>query len=142
MRVFVAWSTQARLLGLALLRDLPPDCALVLPRCSSVHTFGMRFCLDIVFLDEAGGELSRRVAVPANRVVHHPGAAAVLERRAHDVCSGLGEAILSGDDPTTAKQGGTGNRSVGWAGHPVLGSPHDPKAGRRYVWVGEAAPPG
>ena len=85
LRVFVAWSARARLLGLALLCDLPLDCALLLPRCSSVHTFGMRFCLDIVFLDDAGAELSRRVAVPANRFVRHAGAAAVLERRAQDV---------------------------------------------------------
>ena len=30
------------------------DVALLLPRCRSVHTFGMRFALDLVWLDGAG----------------------------------------------------------------------------------------
>ena len=82
VRVFVAQSFTARLLGLALLRHLTPDCALLLPRCSSVHTFGMRFPLAIRFLDHRGRELRLAAAVPPNRLVRHPGAAAVLERRA------------------------------------------------------------
>ena len=52
--MFVARSFRARLLGLAFLRRLPPDCGLLIPRCSSVHTFGMRFALDVVFLDGDG----------------------------------------------------------------------------------------
>ena len=42
-----------RLIGLAGRADLPPDTALHLPRCRSVHTFGMRFPLDLVWLDAA-----------------------------------------------------------------------------------------
>ena len=82
LRVFVARSLRARLLGLALLRDLATDCALLLPRCSSIHTFGMRFALDIRFLDDEGRELLVVTSVPPHRLVRHPGAAAVLERRA------------------------------------------------------------
>lgn len=85
LRVFVARSPRARLLGLALLPDLPPGCALLLPGCSSVHTFGMRFPIDIVFLDAGGSELQLVAAVPPNRVARHPGAAAVLERRSYRV---------------------------------------------------------
>ncbi|MGZ5295243.1 MAG: DUF192 domain-containing protein, partial [Actinomycetota bacterium] len=36
------------------LRDrglLPPDHAMLFPRCRSVHTFGMRFPITVVFLD-------------------------------------------------------------------------------------------
>jgi uncharacterized protein len=44
----------ARLLGLAGLRALPPGTGLLLPRTRSVHTFGMRFALDLVWLDSAG----------------------------------------------------------------------------------------
>ena len=45
----------ARLLGLAGLRSLPPGVALLLPRTRSIHTFGMRFALDLVWLDREGG---------------------------------------------------------------------------------------
>ena len=80
LRLFVARSRRARLLGLALLARAPPAaCALVLPRCSSVHTAGMRFALDVVFLD-AGGRVMRVVrGVPPWRVVSCRGAEAVVE---------------------------------------------------------------
>ncbi|MFL5818552.1 MAG: DUF192 domain-containing protein [Conexibacter sp.] len=41
----------ARLLGLAGLRALPPATGLLLPRTRSIHTFGMRFAVDLVWLD-------------------------------------------------------------------------------------------
>jgi uncharacterized membrane protein (UPF0127 family) len=44
----------ARLLGLAGLRSLPRGSGLLLPRTRSVHTFGMRFALDLVWLDGDG----------------------------------------------------------------------------------------
>ena len=81
LRVFVADSFRARLLGLALLSDLPANCALLLPECSAVHTLGMRFRLEVRFLDEAACELRVVAEVPPNRLVCHRGAAAVLERR-------------------------------------------------------------
>ncbi len=52
--VLEARGPRARLLGLAWLRDPPPGCALLIPRCRSVHTFGMRFALDLVWLDGDG----------------------------------------------------------------------------------------
>ncbi|MGN6187280.1 MAG: DUF192 domain-containing protein [Conexibacter sp.] len=51
--VRVAADPIARLLGLAGLRALPPATALQL-RTSSVHTCGMRFALDLVWLDREG----------------------------------------------------------------------------------------
>ena len=80
-RVFVARSFRARLLGLTLLGDLPREWALFLPRCSSVHTFGMRFRLEIRFLDEQGEVIRRESRVPAGRMLREPGAVAVLEWR-------------------------------------------------------------
>jgi uncharacterized protein YjbJ (UPF0337 family) len=68
-----------RLLGLAFLRL---DCAspgLLIPRCASVHTFGMRFALDVVFLDRSGRALREVRGVPPWRVVTCRGADAVLE---------------------------------------------------------------
>jgi len=41
-----------RIVGLIGRREFPPGCALVIPRCRQVHTFFMRFPIDVVFLDE------------------------------------------------------------------------------------------
>jgi uncharacterized membrane protein (UPF0127 family) len=51
IRMRLAHTWRARLLGLALMPGLDPDEALVIPHCTSVHTFGMRFPLDVVFVD-------------------------------------------------------------------------------------------
>lgn len=83
-RVFVARSLRERLLGLALIADLPDDCALLIPRCASIHTFGMRFALDVTFLGADGRELRCVRGVGRGRVLRHSGAAAVLERRSRD----------------------------------------------------------
>jgi uncharacterized protein len=56
-----------RLVGLAFRAD-PPDVALHLPRCRSVHTFGMRFALDLVWLDAHGDVVRIDRAVPPGRV--------------------------------------------------------------------------
>jgi DNA-binding response OmpR family regulator/uncharacterized membrane protein (UPF0127 family) len=78
-RVPVAKRPLTRLLGLTLLARERAGPGLLIPRCGSVHTFGMRFPIDIVFLDRDGRELSRRTSVPAGRVVLERRAAAVLE---------------------------------------------------------------
>ena len=76
--VMVARSRRARLLGLAFLTEPPPR-PLLLPRCSCVHTFGMRFALDVEFLDARGRRVQIRRAVPPRRLVRCHGASAVLE---------------------------------------------------------------
>jgi uncharacterized membrane protein (UPF0127 family) len=78
----VATGPRARLLGLAgLPRDLVGE-GLLIPRCSSVHTFWMRFPLDVSFLDERGLVLERSLSVPPRRLLSHRAAKAVLERPA------------------------------------------------------------
>jgi uncharacterized protein len=48
--VHVADRPWKRLVGLALV-DRPPDGrGLLIPRCASIHTFGMRFAIDVAFL--------------------------------------------------------------------------------------------
>src|SRR5919197_3004407 len=51
IRLHLAHTWRARLLGLVGMRHLHPDDALVIPHCTSVHTFGMRFPIDVVFVD-------------------------------------------------------------------------------------------
>jgi uncharacterized protein len=74
----VAVGFRARLLGLAHLDQAAAGPGLLIPRCAAVHTFGMRFALDVWFLDE-GDEVLERLLVPPRRFVAHGGAAAVLE---------------------------------------------------------------
>jgi uncharacterized membrane protein (UPF0127 family) len=52
---------------------------LLIPRCASVHTFGMRFALDVYFLDRDGRVLSVCRRVPPRRVLRRRGARKVLE---------------------------------------------------------------
>lgn len=78
-RVAIAKGPRARLLGLARLDRDEAGAGLLIPRCSSVHTFGMRFALDLVFLDRNGRPLALRRAVPPRRLAFDRRAAAVLE---------------------------------------------------------------
>jgi uncharacterized protein len=57
----------------------PPDAALLIPRCRSVHTFGMRFALDLVWLDGHGSVVRVDRRVPPWRVRSCRRASAVLE---------------------------------------------------------------
>lgn len=50
-RVLVADTFWGRFLGLMGRKQMPPDEALLLLDCSSVHTFFMRFPIDIAYLD-------------------------------------------------------------------------------------------
>jgi uncharacterized membrane protein (UPF0127 family) len=78
-RVPVATTAAARLLGLAGLQREQAGPGLLIPRCRSVHTAGMRFALDLVFLDEDRCPVSVRCAVPPCRVARERHADAVLE---------------------------------------------------------------
>jgi uncharacterized membrane protein (UPF0127 family) len=60
LRLAEASTQAARFRGLARLDDMPANYALRIPRCRSVHTFTMRFPLDVIFLD--GSDRVVRVA--------------------------------------------------------------------------------
>ncbi len=66
--VAVAVGFRARLLGLAFLSREQAGEGLLIPGCSSVHTFGMRFALGLVFLDASGVSLLLQPAVGPRRV--------------------------------------------------------------------------
>jgi hypothetical protein len=89
-QVSVAAGFRSRLLGLAHLDREEAGNGLLIPRCRSVHTFGMRFELDLYFLDGGGGLLVARRGIGARRAVSHRGARAVLE-----IPSGQGGEFLS-----------------------------------------------
>jgi uncharacterized membrane protein (UPF0127 family) len=77
--VRVATGSPTRLLGLTHLDCAQAGPGLLIPRCASVHTFGMRFALDVYFLDDEGTVVSVRRGLCPRRVVFCRDAAAVLE---------------------------------------------------------------
>jgi uncharacterized membrane protein (UPF0127 family) len=50
--------------------------------CSSIHTFGMAYPIDLVFVDDDGAVLKACLAVPPGRVVSSHRARHVIERPA------------------------------------------------------------
>ena len=68
LRVVEARTRAERAKGLARLDAMPPGLALHIPRCRSVHTFGMRFALDLIWLDRAGAVVRVDRGVPPRRV--------------------------------------------------------------------------
>ena len=75
----VAKGFRTRLLGLAFRDRADAGPGLLIPRCAGVHTFGMRFELDVYFLDRDGRVLSVRRRVPPRRAIWQRGARKVLE---------------------------------------------------------------
>lgn len=59
-------------------------CPVLLMRCSSVHTYGMRYPLDLAFIGERGEVLEVARSVAPGEVVSRAGAFCVLERPARD----------------------------------------------------------
>ncbi len=77
--VAVATGFRCRLLGLAWLDRVGAGAGLLIPRCSCVHTFGMRFDLDLYFLDARGAVVAVRRSLPPRRIAFCVEAVAVLE---------------------------------------------------------------
>lgn len=73
---------RARTLGLAWMDDVPPTSALLIPGCRSVHTFGMRFALDLIWVDADEHPLELVRDVPRRRTRGCRRARAVIETRA------------------------------------------------------------
>jgi uncharacterized protein len=65
--------------GLLFRPRLASNQALLIPRCASVHTCGMRYPIDIVFLDALGRVLRVVPRLEPWRLAMQAGAAAVLE---------------------------------------------------------------
>jgi uncharacterized protein len=78
-RLELALDSTARRRGLLGRDGLEEGAGLVIAPSNSVHTFFMRFAIDIVFLNRSGRVLKIRHRVPARRVALSATAHAVLE---------------------------------------------------------------
>lgn len=80
LRVIPATTFLQRLVGLLGRKDLSDHQCLWLSPCSSIHTFGMRFSIDVIFLDKNKRVLGFSDSVKPNRIRVSPkGTASVLE---------------------------------------------------------------
>jgi uncharacterized membrane protein (UPF0127 family) len=61
--------------------SMPASVGLELSPCRSIHTFGMRFALDLIWLDGEGRVVRVDAAVPPRRVRTCLGARSVIEVR-------------------------------------------------------------
>jgi uncharacterized protein len=90
LRVAQAQRFGARRRGLAGLEAIDPREGLQLPRTRSVHTFGMRFALDLVWLGRDGGVVRVDRTVPPRRLRTCLRARSVVE-----VAAGHADAFLA-----------------------------------------------
>jgi uncharacterized protein len=82
LRVARAERRADRMRGLAKLDAMPPGYALHIPRCRSVHTFTMRFPLDLIWLGGDGRPVRVDRSVPPNRMKLCVRARSVVEANA------------------------------------------------------------
>ena len=68
LRVRLARKFGQRLIGLIGQRTLAPNDGLWIEPCDRVHTFGMRFAIDLVMLDRRGKVLCTHPALPPWRL--------------------------------------------------------------------------
>ena len=80
--VELADTSETRRRGLLGRDSLDPSAALIIAPCSAVHTFFMRFVIDIVFVDRNGTVLKTVADVKPWRIAARPGAFAVVELNA------------------------------------------------------------
>jgi len=79
-RVRTATTFRRRLKGLLGTRELPRDEGLWIVHCSSIHSFGMGYPIDVLFLDAAGDVVGLFPSVSTNRLIRPvPRAAGALE---------------------------------------------------------------
>jgi len=77
-----AFDSTTRKRGLLGRDALSPDVAFVIAPCSGVHTFGMRFPIDLIFAARDGRVTKVRHSMPASRISIGFGAFAVIEMAA------------------------------------------------------------
>jgi len=85
-----------RMVGLIGACALDPDGGLWIEPCSAIHTIGMRFAIDVLFLDRAGCVVAIAPSVPPLRpYISHRNAAIIVELPAGSVAQNM---ICPGDE--------------------------------------------
>lgn len=79
IKVFVTETAHERMRGLLGRDHMPPDQALLLKRCRSIHTFGMGFAIDVLFLDRHARIAAIHHDVPKRRMLLNLRAIQTLE---------------------------------------------------------------
>jgi uncharacterized protein len=79
LRVAEARARVARMKGLARLDSLPRSTGLHIPGCAAIHTFTMRFPLDLIWLDRRGQVVRVDRDVPPKRMKAYWRARSVVE---------------------------------------------------------------
>jgi hypothetical protein len=79
LHLIAARTHRSRRRGLSRLDALPVSHALHIPATPSVHTFGMRFALDLIWLDGEGAVVRIDHGVPPRRMRFCRGARSVIE---------------------------------------------------------------
>ena len=74
-----AFDSNTRRRGLLGRSSLPEQSALIIAPSSAIHTFGMKFAIDAVFVNRRGEILKRVTALKPRRIAARPGAFAVIE---------------------------------------------------------------
>jgi hypothetical protein len=100
--VEVANTSKARRKGLLGRDGLASDAALVISRCNAVHTIGMRFPIDIAFVDSRGQVRKIVRDLPPWRMAVSPFASAVIEFAAGALAP---DVVSVGDRLTVAHAG-------------------------------------
>ena len=82
LQVRIAENFLTRALGLLVGAPLGCSEGLLITPCSSIHTLGMRYAIDVVFVDREARVIRICDGVPAGRMRFSRGAQGVLELRA------------------------------------------------------------
>ena len=77
--LLTAFDSKSRKKGLLGRDSLPEDSALIIAPCQAIHTFSMRFAIDVLFVAKDGRVLKVRQAVPPRRIAVSLRAFAVVE---------------------------------------------------------------
>ena len=79
LKLAVARTRRERMRGLRARESISPGEALLIPRCRSVHTIGMRFPIKVAWLDKQGRVLEVRIVRPGRITLPRLRARHVLE---------------------------------------------------------------
>ncbi len=71
-RLYVADSLFKRCKGLLGRKFIGRDEGLLIPKCNAIHTIGMRFPIDVVFLDEKGKIVHIKHSFPMGKIMFVP----------------------------------------------------------------------